>query len=105
MSAGKEESYWVGFDLGGAKMLAVLFDREFRPIGRQRKRTNGQSGAEAGVKRIITLIETSARRGEGGTEAGARHRHGLSGSSRSRSRDRAGDAEPRLEEDPVEGRP
>jgi glucokinase len=58
MSAGTQESYWVGFDLGGAKMLAVLFDREFRPIARQRKRTEGQTGAEAGVKRIIALIET-----------------------------------------------
>jgi glucokinase len=58
MSAGKQESYWVGFDLGGAKMLAVLFDREFRPIARQRKRTDGQTGPEAGMKRIIALIET-----------------------------------------------
>jgi glucokinase len=57
MSGDTQESYWVGFDLGGTKMLAVLFDQEFRPVARQRKRTHAQSGPEAGVARIIAVIQ------------------------------------------------
>jgi glucokinase len=57
MSGDTQDSYWVGFDLGGTKMLAVLFDQEFRPVARQRKRTHGQAGPEAGVARIITVIQ------------------------------------------------
>jgi glucokinase len=57
MSGERQDSYWVGFDLGGTKMLAVLFDQQFQPIARQRKRTDGQAGPEAGVKRIIGVIQ------------------------------------------------
>lgn len=54
---GKERSYWVGFDLGGTKMLAVAFDGHLRPVGRKRKRTEGHQGAEAGLERIAQTIE------------------------------------------------
>ena len=43
---------WVGFDLGGTKMSAVLFDRKFEPIARRKKKTRGAEGATAGVERI-----------------------------------------------------
>ena len=51
-----DKEYWIGFDLGGTKMLATVFDANFRPVGRQRKRTKGYDGAEAGVKRIVQTI-------------------------------------------------
>lgn len=57
MSADRQDSYRVGFDLGGTKMLAVLFDQDFRPVARQRKRTDGQAGQDAGVKRMIAVIQ------------------------------------------------
>ena len=57
MSEDRQDLYWVGFDLGGTKMLAVLFDPQLQPIARKRKRTDGQAGQDAGVKRIIGVIQ------------------------------------------------
>ncbi|MFM7117757.1 MAG: ROK family protein [Planctomycetota bacterium] len=51
---GKE--FWVGFDLGGTKMLAEVFDDKFNVIGRCRKKTKGHEGKEAGLKRINSVI-------------------------------------------------
>ncbi len=48
---------WVGFDLGGTKMNAVLFDRKFEAIARRKKKTRGAEGATAGVERIRATIE------------------------------------------------
>jgi len=51
-----EKNYWIGFDLGGTKMLAVVFDQEFKQVGRARKKTKGREGMEAGLKRINDVI-------------------------------------------------
>lgn len=59
-----EDGYWVGFDLGGTKMQAVLFDRKFNVIARRKKKTRGADGAEAGVERIIGIIEKLLEEGE-----------------------------------------
>ncbi len=32
-------SRWVGFDLGGTKMLATVLDEEFNILGKKRRRT------------------------------------------------------------------
>lgn len=48
---------WVGFDLGGTKMLVVLYDDNFVPIGRKRRKTKGSDGAENGMDRVISTIE------------------------------------------------
>lgn len=53
----KSAEYWVGFDLGGTKMLATVFDGNFKKLGRERKRTKGSEGAQAGVERIINTID------------------------------------------------
>ena len=47
---------WVGFDLGGTKMLSAAFDSEFEPLARRRRKTKGFEGAKAGVDRIIETI-------------------------------------------------
>lgn len=51
---GKE--FWVGFDLGGTKMLAEVFDEKFNVLGRCRKKTKGHEGKEVGLKRINATI-------------------------------------------------
>ena len=50
---------WLGFDLGGTKMLSVVFDAQFESLGRVRKKTNGHEGMEAGMERIERLIRKS----------------------------------------------
>lgn len=51
--------YWVGFDLGGTKMLAGVFDGHFSLQSRKRARTKGYEGVEQGVSRIIELIRNA----------------------------------------------
>lgn len=33
-----DNRYWIGFDLGGTKMLATVFDSQFQKVGRARKK-------------------------------------------------------------------
>jgi glucokinase len=49
--------YYVGCDLGGTKILSVIYDADFKPIGRARKKTKGHEGQEFGLKRIGDTIE------------------------------------------------
>ena len=53
--------YWVGFDLGGTKMLAVVLDQNFQIIGRARKKTKGHEGMQAGLSRIKNVIELACQ--------------------------------------------
>ena len=59
MATDKEKKYWVGFDLGGTKMLCVVYDDEFKMLGRERKKTKGHLGAKTGLSRITETIENA----------------------------------------------
>lgn len=48
---------WIGFDLGGTKMHAVLYDDQFQTLQRRRKKTRGHEGPVAGVDRICGIVE------------------------------------------------
>lgn len=52
-----KETYWVGFDLGGTKMLAAVFDGNFTEKGRERKKTKAHEGVKAGMERIVDTIQ------------------------------------------------
>uniref|UniRef100_A0A7C2NXK1 ROK family protein n=1 Tax=Schlesneria paludicola TaxID=360056 RepID=A0A7C2NXK1_9PLAN len=56
MTAVADGEYWLGFDLGGTKMHAVLFDAQFKPVARRRKKTRGHEGADAGIERITATV-------------------------------------------------
>lgn len=45
---------WIGFDLGGTKMLAVAFDNDLKPLGRRRRKTRG---SDSGIARVISTIK------------------------------------------------
>jgi glucokinase len=53
----QNSKYWIGFDLGGTKMLAVLFNSALQPLNRQRRKTKSHLGVQAGVDRITDSIE------------------------------------------------
>ena len=55
-SSNSDKDYWIGFDLGGTKMLAIVFDSKFKSIGKSRKKTKGFEGMQAGLKRINSVI-------------------------------------------------
>lgn len=57
MATDRTTDCWIGFDLGGTKMLATVFDADFRPLGRRRRKTRGHEGPEIGLKRIVRTID------------------------------------------------
>jgi glucokinase len=56
MTDARNNRPWVGFDLGGTKMLAAVFGPDFRLLGRRRRKTKGSEGAKAGLERIVETI-------------------------------------------------
>jgi len=50
------ENIYCGFDLGGTKMLCVLMDHKKKVLHRERKKTKGADGGQAGIARVIDLI-------------------------------------------------
>jgi glucokinase len=53
---GKIKKFWVGFDLGGTKMLATVYDDDFDIVANKRKKTRAQEGAKTGVERMIQTV-------------------------------------------------
>ncbi len=51
-----EQNYWLGFDLGGTKMLAQVYDTDFQLQGKARKKTKATRDVEAGMNRIAQTI-------------------------------------------------
>jgi glucokinase len=56
MSTVEKKKHWVGLDLGGTKMLAVVYDADFKPIARKRRRTKGSEGADSVTSRMIRTL-------------------------------------------------
>jgi glucokinase len=57
MSDDKENRrFWVGFDLGGTKMLAVVFDDRLREVARRRRKTRASEGEGVNLERIAETI-------------------------------------------------
>ena len=52
-----KKSYWVGFDLGGTKMMATVFDGTFKKVAFARRKTKGNLGMKSGMERIIKTID------------------------------------------------
>jgi glucokinase len=59
MNATQKNECWIGFDLGGTKMLALVYDSNFRPIVRKRRKTKGHEGSESGLVRIVETIDAA----------------------------------------------
>lgn len=57
--SGDDGRYWIGFDLGGTKMFAVVYDDQLKPVGQDRRSTQGSEGAEAGLGRIGEAIRAA----------------------------------------------
>jgi glucokinase len=56
MGESSKNENWVGFDLGGTKMLAIVFDSNFSVVTRKRRKTKGHEGVQSGVARIVETI-------------------------------------------------
>ena len=67
MAKKKGKRYTVGFDLGGTKLLAVVYDESWKDCGRSRRKTQAHLGLEAGLERICRTIDQAL------DEAGVTH--------------------------------
>lgn len=52
----EDRRVWIGFDLGGTKMLAKVFDKNYQVLGEAKKKTHGAKGAAAGLSRMAEVI-------------------------------------------------
>lgn len=52
----KDVPFWIGFDLGGTKMMASVLDANYAVLGSARKSTHGSEGAAKGRQKIIKAI-------------------------------------------------
>lgn len=55
--ASNQKNIWIGFDLGGTKMLAIAYDNDWKIVGRRRRKTRGREGSDSGIARIGSTIE------------------------------------------------
>ncbi len=55
----KDRNFWAGFDLGGTKMMAVVYDAQFAPLGRERCKSKGFEGVKSGVSRMQGSLESA----------------------------------------------
>ena len=57
MASTSGNRYWIGFDLGGTKMMAAVLDKRFKILGSARKKTKAAHGAKEAVGRMIDTID------------------------------------------------
>jgi glucokinase len=50
-------NYWIGVDLGGTKILAGLFDEQFRILGRSKKTVDVSGGPEGVFRQIDEAVQ------------------------------------------------
>ena len=55
--AANQQKIWIGFDLGGTKMLTIAYDENWEIIGRRRRKTRGREGSDQGIERIGSTID------------------------------------------------
>lgn len=68
MSDGTEKRrYWIGFDLGGTKMLAVVFDDRLKMLAKKRRKTRSGEGEVVSMDRIAETIQMALE--EAGADA------------------------------------
>jgi glucokinase len=58
---------WVGFDLGGTKMLTQVFDPGFKVLGRERRKTKS-GDSTSGLDRVVDAIKTAMNDAKVGPE-------------------------------------
>jgi len=50
------KNVWVGFDLGGTKMCAYIFDEAFNVLASKKQKTKANEGMDAGFARVFDTI-------------------------------------------------
>lgn len=59
-----DQKHWMGFDLGGTKMLAQIYNDDWEVIAKEKKRTKPGTSERQGVDRIIDTIKEALKKAE-----------------------------------------
>ena len=59
MSDVPPKTYWIGYDLGGTKMLSSIYDEAFEVVAQKRRKTKGQDGVGNGLERVIETVQAT----------------------------------------------
>jgi len=54
-----QQTYWLGIDLGGTKILAEVFDSEWKCVGSEKAKTKAEEGQEATLARLLKAGQTA----------------------------------------------
>lgn len=54
--ASATQPVWIGFDLGGTKMMAVVYDENFKILGKKRRKTRDKKQDGVGLDRVAETI-------------------------------------------------
>lgn len=55
-TSGDSDPVWIGFDLGGTKMMAVVYDDNLNILGRKRRKTRDKSKDGVPLERLVETI-------------------------------------------------
>lgn len=64
MTDSEQKTYWIGYDLGGTKMLCSIYDERYELIEQKRRKTKGYEGVEKGLDRIIDTIKLTLEKAD-----------------------------------------
>jgi glucokinase len=64
MAGNPRKKHWVGFDLGGTKMMATVFDKDFKALGSERRKTKGHEGVKSGLERLVQTIHDALQQAQ-----------------------------------------
>jgi glucokinase len=53
------QKFWIGFDLGGTKMLACVLNEKYKVLASAKKSSNGADGSAKGVRKIVSAIKAA----------------------------------------------
>ena len=59
--ASSKRRFWLGFDLGGTKMMAAVLDKDFKILASARAKTRGREGSGEVLKRIQAAVEAAIK--------------------------------------------
>lgn len=58
----EKKQNWIGFDLGGTKMSAIVLNDSFKILGEEKQKTKARDGIEKGYEKIVNTLDTAMKK-------------------------------------------
>lgn len=60
----EKKQNWIGFDLGGTKMSAVVVNDSFKILGEEKQKTKARDGIEKGYEKIVDTLQKAIKKAD-----------------------------------------